>query len=294
LLNSINAYIEKTDIELEENLEEEGFAEAKYSVDKSSELENDLTNILIAEVYYFVSRLKTSGSVKNFFSLELAGVMFDSTAEKKIAETFNKYFSDVVPHLSEIYFNRIDKELQFTKVSKKTLAWIDEWSAELGRIIKLSSHNVLQKYLHNGFEKGLTIEEVTKHITDKSIRESYIRARTVALTETLRAHSVAQQESFLQSPAVTKKMWVHTSRHKERENHKSNPPNGQIVNVEEPFIIYGIKGGTYYPLYPRDNNLPPEESINCRCAMKPVLSDEVSNLPLKVRKKLHNEIKQKI
>lgn len=93
----------------------------------------------------------------------------------------------------------------------------------------------------------------------------------------------------MQSPAVQEKMWRHTGsyRNEPRKNHVDM--DGQRVPVSEPFTLDGIKGGTYYPMYPRDTNLPPEESINCHCICQPVVSEEILGLSLEERQKLQQE-----
>lgn len=59
--------------------------------------------------------------------------------------------------------------------------------------------------------------------------------------------------------------------------------------MNEPFVLTGIKGGTHYPMYPRDTNLPPEESINCHCICQPVVSEDILGLPLEERQRLQQE-----
>lgn len=93
----------------------------------------------------------------------------------------------------------------------------------------------------------------------------------------------------MQSPAVAEKMWRHTGsyRNEPRKNHVDM--DGQRVRVDEPFELKGIKGGTYYPMYPRDSSLPPEESINCHCIAQPVVSEEILGLSLEERQRLQQE-----
>mgnify|MGYP006922383498 CR=1 FL=1 len=58
--------------------------------------------------------------------------------------------------------------------------------------------------------EGQSVAEVTQALMDSGIRNEYVRARKTALTETLRAHSVASQEAMLQSPSVVEKEWRHS------------------------------------------------------------------------------------
>lgn len=137
------------------------------------------------------------------------------------------------------------------------------------------------------FGKG--IAEFTQALIDGGIRSERYRARATALTETLRAHSVAQQEALIQNPAVESKEWVHTGayRNTPRENHVAM--NGVIVPKDEPFVLEGADGVTYYPMYPRDPSLPPGESVNCHCIHRGVVNDDILGLPLEERKRLQQE-----
>jgi hypothetical protein len=155
--------------------------------------------------------------------------------------------------------------------------------------MQLNSHKEIERILEKGLAEGSGITEFTRAILDSGIRDEYYKARRVAVTEVLRAHSVAQQEAYMQSPAVSEKMWKHTGeyRNEPRQNHVDM--DGQRVPVGEPFELIGADGGTYEPMYPRDTTLPPEESINCHCISQPVVSEEILGLPLEERQRLQQE-----
>ena len=127
-------------------------------------------------------------------------------------------------------------------------------------------------------------------IANSGIREAGFRSRRVALTEVLRAHSVAQHESGIQSPAVSGHSWRHSGafRIEPRQNHM-DMDDGTVIPINEPFTLYGADGGTYYPMYPRDSNLPPGESINCHCFEQLIVDQDVLGLPLEERQRLQAE-----
>ena len=185
---------------------------------------------------------------------------------------------------------QIDPELTVTNIMTRTASWIEDWSFDLGILMRNTCYKELENILIGGLTAGQSIAEFTQAILDSGIRDEYYKARTVAVTEVLRAHSVAQQEAIIQNPAVEGKEWRHTGSHKNkpRENHVAM--DGVIVEKDEPFTLAGADGGIYYPMYPRDTCLPPGEAINCHCIHRGVVNENVLGLSLDERKRMQEEI----
>ncbi len=95
------------------------------------------------------------------------------------------------------------------------------------------------------------------------------RAITITRTEMGRAFSAATQARQEQAAEVLpgmKKQWRRSGKTFSRTAH--DLADGQIVEVNEPFMINGV------PLmYPRDPAGPPAETINCGCVQLPVMED---------------------
>lgn len=289
LMKAIDAYLEKADNDLEAELEAEGYQEPKKTLKYAKDLEDEITEALLAETDYFLAAAEKAVDLDTFAKLIWPGIVLNDELREKLAQIFLEYFDSFMPEFVECYIKQTDKDLKLPQVSKRTKAWTKKWSVELAELMQLTSHREIEKILETGLENGSSIATFTRDITESGIRDEYYKARRAALTEVLRAHSVAQQEAFMQSPAVQEKMWRHTGsyRNEPRKNHVDM--DGQRVPVSEPFTLDGIKGGTYYPMYPRDTNLPPEESINCHCICQPVVSEEILGLSLEERQKLQQE-----
>lgn len=289
LMKAIDAYLEKADNDLEAELEAEGYQEPKKTLKYAKDLEDEITEALLAETDYFLAAAEKAVDLDTFAKLIWPGIVLNDELREKLAQIFLEYFDSFMPEFVECYIKQTDKDLKLPQVSKRTKAWTKKWSVELAELMQLTSHREIEKILETGLENGSSIATFTRDITESGIRDEYYKARRAALTEVLRAHSVAQQEAFMQSPAVQEKMWRHTGsyRNEPRKNHVDM--GGQRVPVSEPFTLDGIKGGTYYPMYPRDTNLPPEESINCHCICQPVVSEEILGLSLEERQKLQQE-----
>lgn len=289
LLKAINDYIAKADGDLKDELEDEGYADAKKTVASISELEEKVAEALKGETDYFLERIRTAADLEQFASEIWPGVVLDDDLMVKLAEIFRECFEERMPELAGEYLEQTDRELKLERVTRRTMAWIENWSRRLGEIMQLNSHSEIENILTKGLEEGIGIQEFSRRIKESGIRDEWYKARRVAVTEVLRAHSVAQQEAYMQSPAVKKKRWRHTGgyRNKPRKNHEAI--DGQVVPVGEPFELEGIKGGMLYPMYPRDSELPPEESINCHCVSQPVVDEDVLGLSLEEREELQRQ-----
>ena len=241
------------------------------------------------ETDYILAEAEKAVDLETFAADIWPGVKLNDAAKSKLATVFTERLSEFLPEYIGYYIAQTDRGLKLTQVSKRTLAWVKSWSKDLGEIMQLNSHKEIERILEKGLAEGQGMAEFTRAILDSGIRDEYYKARRVAVTEVLRAHSVAQQEAYMQSPAVSEKMWKHTGeyRNEPRQNHVDM--DGQRVPVEEPYELIGADGGTYEPMYPRDPLLPPEESINCHCISQPVVSEETLGLPLEERQRLQQE-----
>ena len=289
LLDAIERYIAKADDDLEEILAEEGFAEPGLTVARMSQIEEAVAEALEQETELFITSAETAIDVQEFADRIWPGVQLDDDLAEKLTTIFTEQLNEFLPQLIEPYLQQTDKDLTFSSMTKKTTAWVGEWSEELGSMMKLTSHTEIENILTKNLKDGNGIQDFISDIQNSGIREERYRARRAAVTESLRAHSVAQEESIQQSPAVEDKEWVHTGsfRNDPRPNHQAI--SGQIVPKSEPFVLTGEDGSTYYPQYPRDPILPAKESINCHCIHRGIVSEKVLGLSLAERKRLQAE-----
>lgn len=167
---------------------------------------------------------------------------------------------------------RIDKDVVFNSLNKDAVDFIDSWSHQLAHLIKVGSHSTLKNILRNGIENGKSIEQVAKDLKDE-YGFSRKRARRIALTEVLTAHSVATQNSFEQSPSVKGKKWVHSGSKKNmpRDNHVAI--SGQVIGVYQLFDL-----GSESAMYPRDTDLSAKERVNCHCYMTADIDEAILGL----------------
>lgn len=288
LIKAIDAYIAKEDKNLADELGEAGFTEPEKTVKEISELEDSLTEALEQEMKYFKRKSKQAVNLDELKKI-WPDIARGDNAEERLTEIFLEDFKKNIPALAAEYIKVIDPQLTVKTITARTTAWAKDWSEELGRLMKLSSHEKIEQLLTDNLKNGKSVADFTRALMDEGIRSVRYQARRVALTETLRAHSVAQQEAITQNPAVDKKEWVHTGNYRNtpRENHVAM--SGVIVPKKEPFTLEGADGEIYHPMYPRDSTLPVGETANCHCIHRGVVNDEILGLPLEERKLLQQK-----
>ena len=289
LIKAIDAYLAKADGDLADALDAEGYAEPQATIGYMQGIEDDVAEALVEETDYFLAEAEKAADLETFAADIWPRVKLNDRLKAKLATAFTEHLSEFMPEFVAYYIAQTDRSLKLEVVSKRTVAWVESWSEQLGEIMQLNSHKEIETILTKGLKDGTGIASFTREILDSGIRDEYYKARRVALTEVLGAHSVAQQEAFMQSPAVVDKAWKHTGayRNEPRQNHVDM--DGQRVPKDAPFSLTGIKGGTYEPMYPRDIILPPEERINCHCICQPVVSEDILGLSLEERQRLQQE-----
>jgi SPP1 gp7 family putative phage head morphogenesis protein len=132
----------------------------------------------------------------------------------------------------------------------------------LKKIVQIASTTIKQVrgLINRGIDEGLSERETSRLLREQAPILSASRAQTIARTETHAAANYAVQESFKSTGIEARREWVSAEDERTREDHKE--ANGQIVGINEPFIV-----GSDELMYPGDPSGSPEQVINCRCAV---------------------------
>ena len=123
--------------------------------------------------------------------------------------------------------------------------------------------------IEQGRADDLTLEQITKLVSDKFLGISRSRAALIARTETHNAASYASNQYFrrVEQDLGTKmlKKWVSTNDSRTRPAHSL--ANGQVVDMNEDFMVGGV------PMeYAGDPKGGASNVINCRCVI--IYADE--------------------
>ena len=148
-------------------------------------------------------------------------------------------------------------------------------------IVETTRANVVAA-IDRGQRAGLGVDQIAKDITENSPIRSRTRAHIIARTETHGAANYGANEAAKATGLKLKKEWVSVQDHRTRDfgqsdgilddfDHRS--ANGQIVDMDQPFVIAGKSGQPEMLMYPGDPNGSPGNTINCRCGVSHIVDD---------------------
>ncbi|OES45819.1 phage minor head protein [Domibacillus iocasae] len=294
LLKSLNDYIAKVDEEDEEKLTDlvpdfpgldqiPGFVEDYEK--KVAKLLRKQRKHFVDGVKSFVSKDITLEALLIYITSNLFAA--DEFAEEMQEET-SSFLQLTVAGLAAELMDSIDKDVPFEVLSNRSVTWIEEWSADLGKLMKLNSHDALERELKKVIKEGGSIQDAELAIKDLPQFDRK-RARTTAITEILTASSVAQAESYRQSPAVEKKRWRHSGSKKNNPREAHVDLDGEEVAVDETFDVNGHAAD-----HPRDTSLPAGERVNCHCVLSPVVNKDIMGLSKEEKEELRKKVLEKL
>lgn len=292
LIKAIDDYIKKVNDKLKKKLKEQGYKNVDETIDLSTVIEDELSQTLKQQAVDLADAMSEYDSIEEFFTKEWPKIKAGDTTGKIISALFLSKLSEFIPKMSDVYYNEADTEVKISSLTDRTTAWIKSWSSELGEMMKLDSVEELENIIIDGIDNKKGIAQVIQNIRDSGIREEYYQARRTAVTEVLRAHSVAQQEAYDLNPVIEEKEWKHCSSNNPRQNHLDM--HGQRVPKNKPYTLIGADGKTYHPMYPRDPILPAGESINCGCLSSGVANKDILGFSVEERKKMQAEARAEI
>ena len=290
IIGAIDQYLAKADDDLADSLTDEGYAEVEDTVDAINDMQDEVAETLQNQTDDFVTALETATGSGWAEAQRAVSEMMDGD---DIAEQVEGAAADMlqtqIPKLASVYMQETDGELVVDIIRQRTQNWIASWSQRLGELMKINTHQQISDIIQSTIDKGESIEKLTRKIMDGGWRNEHYQARRVAVTEVLRAHSVAREEAIQQSPSTDRKEWRHTGAHKNKPRPNHVEMDGQIVPKDQPFELKGRDGVVYHPMYPRDPILPAGETVNCHCIHRGVAADDALGMSLEERRRLQQK-----
>lgn len=163
-------------------------------------------------------------------------------------------------------------------VSEEILEVLKEYRADLITKITNEMRDKIRLEIQLGVLGVKSVDEIIKSIgknlKDKSIFKSILhRAEVIQRTEMNRVYATATFERIKQWGQILGdklyKMWIHSHLGVPRKSHLLL--DRKKIPWNENFKIINRKRGVIEAFGPYDNSLPPDELINCRCIIIPVV-----------------------
>ncbi len=292
ILDAIDKYLAKADKDLEGTLGEEGYVETKETVAAVNALEEEIADALYEQTDSLLETLQEAendGADAEELKKRITAFLETDDISERVEEVTIDVYDTYIPVFANSYIEETDGDLVVDNLRHRTWEWIIDFGRISGAWQQTSTHESILKLVKDTIDSGTSIADLTRKIQEGGWRNEYYQARRYALTETLRAHSVAHEEAIQQSPACDDKEWRHTggSKNTPRPNHVAM--DGQIVPKSEPFELKGRDGAIYYPMYPRDSILPASESVNCHCIHRGIVNQDILGYSYEERKQMQQD-----
>lgn len=153
---------------------------------------------------------------------------------------------------------------EFDPFHRRVREFLGTRQRHLARVVNETTFEAIKEALAQGIRAGEGVDELAQRVRRVFEVASRVRAERIARTETIGASNFAHLEAYRQSGVVGLKRWIAALDERTRDTHRE--AHGQEVPVDMPFSVGG------HPLmHPGDPDGPPEEVINCRCTVAPVL-----------------------
>lgn len=285
LFKAINSIVKEEADELKEEIAEFPALDATLTAIETYEVK--VACLFRRQKKYFIDGLKTLIAKDEFEHMaKVADLMVKLYEADDFADSMADYTEDflldVIEEMVAEIMKSIDEEVAFNTLSSKATTWISEWSKDLAEMMKLTTHSEIEKVISTVIETGESIDKAIKRLRELPEFDR-ARARATAITEVLRANSVAAHEAYVQSPAVIQKVWKHSGSKKNKPRQAHVNLSGTVIGIDEKFDVNGQQA-----LYPRDKELPAEEVINCHCVLGPVVDPAIFGLSKEEKQRLRD------
>jgi HK97 family phage portal protein len=192
---------------------------------------------------------------------ELFNMDFENS---KLEEIVIPYVGETMRQSAHRVYDTYNIDASFNVNNPEVRLAIDALFNRSKKINKVTFESI-RGLLQQGYEQSWSYAEMAKQIQSMYSDFSRGRANTIARTEMAGAVNSGALEGYKQA-GIEKKEWLATMDGSTRDSHAQL--DGEVVNVTESFTQ-----GNFPMNHPGDPSAPPEETINCRCALLPILEE---------------------
>ncbi len=183
---------------------------------------------------------------------------------RKTSETFGERFLRAAV---KNHFHRLETKQPDDAYESAIAQWIRTAAATkvtpIANTTMEQAQRVIRRAVAEGIREGMGQAALGKLINSQMREQgatvSRARGRVIARTESHSASNAATQEAAKATGLPMRKEWVSARGERTREDH--NEADGQVVDLNMPFIVGGEE-----LMYPGDMSGSAANVINCRCA----------------------------
>lgn len=209
-------------------------------------------------------------------SISAGMAVLESIPKKPISKAFQDLYSKVGAYFaSEVYqsFKGYVPNMQTKQEESDFMRFMREWIQVNGALrvqaITGTTRRRLKIYLEQAIEDGLGIEEAARLLSEQQGIVGVQRARVIARTEIISASNRGSLHGAQQTNLNLNKEWISTRDGRTRtfadgDKFDHYQADGQIVALDEPFVVKGMEGDGYL-MFPGDPTGRPANVIQCRC-----------------------------
>lgn len=163
-------------------------------------------------------------------------------------------------------------DISFDVIPDRTLDVLDQWVDEAAGSTLETITEDATRWLRGTHEEGLSIPDIADRLQSDFFDEHVedFVAERAARTATISTSNAGHHSAYEDADMVIGEQWLTSIDGRERESHAE--ANNQVVAVGTPFEV-----GNEYAAHPGDPSLSVGEIANCRCAVAPVFSDELTD-----------------
>lgn len=136
------------------------------------------------------------------------------------------------------------------------------------------NYKKVQNAVTQGIIQGKPIPEIAQDLVSVLQTQNENKMTNFARTAMTGAHNAGRMDTLHRQQSLgirVKKKWLATNDARTRDSHADL--DGQVVEVDEPFVTTNRDGSTAYIDYPGDPTADAEQVYNCRCTMVYVYPD---------------------
>jgi HK97 family phage portal protein len=201
-----------------------------------------------------------------------------------MAEWVKKFRLGLMPILREMMgvvgqeeFDDLGLALLFSVDAPEIVRFMEGRAQRFAIAVNTTTWDDISGSIAAGLQEGEGLVKIERRLTDlfnayidePAVAEKMSRTEMIARTETVGAASGGSLEAWKQSGVVERKTWLAALDKRTRDTHieAHSTYQSQPILLDEDFVV-GLATGQGPGLMGR-----PEEDINCRCTMQPVVSE---------------------